>query len=54
VQKTKEEQLQKRKEGKGHWEEGLASDSESIVCLSVVFFEALRCAGRLRWGWHVD
>ncbi|KAL5427271.1 hypothetical protein PMIN07_011267 [Paraphaeosphaeria minitans] len=31
VQSRKEEQHQKRKEGKGHWEEGLASDSESIV-----------------------
>ncbi|KAL1607801.1 hypothetical protein SLS60_002739 [Paraconiothyrium brasiliense] len=31
VQKTKEDQLKKQKEGKGHWEEGLASDSESII-----------------------
>ncbi|KAJ4296452.1 hypothetical protein N0V90_006497 [Kalmusia sp. IMI 367209] len=31
VQKKKDEQLSKQKEGKGHWEEGLASDSESIV-----------------------
>lgn len=31
VQKAKDDQLSKQKEGKGHWEEGLASDSESIV-----------------------
>jgi hypothetical protein len=31
VEKKKQEQLQKQKEGKGHWEEQLASDSESIV-----------------------
>lgn len=31
VEKTKADQLKKQKEGKGHWEEGLASDSESIV-----------------------
>jgi hypothetical protein len=27
----KQDQLQKQKQGKQHWEEGLASDSESIV-----------------------
>ncbi|KAJ4367575.1 hypothetical protein N0V83_007159 [Neocucurbitaria cava] len=31
VEKKKHEQLQKQKDGKGHWEEQLASDSESIV-----------------------
>ncbi|KAF1841055.1 uncharacterized protein K460DRAFT_410448 [Cucurbitaria berberidis CBS 394.84] len=31
VEKKKQEQLNKRKQGEGHWEEGLASDSESIV-----------------------
>jgi hypothetical protein len=31
VEKKKQEQLQKQKDGKGHWEEQLASDSESIV-----------------------
>ncbi|KAL6706793.1 hypothetical protein ACN47E_005129 [Coniothyrium glycines] len=31
VEKKKQELLQKQKEGKGHWEEQLASDSESIV-----------------------
>ncbi|KAF1968360.1 hypothetical protein BU23DRAFT_558591 [Bimuria novae-zelandiae CBS 107.79] len=31
VGKAKDEQLKKVQEGKGHWEEGLASDSESIV-----------------------
>ncbi|KAK3204099.1 hypothetical protein GRF29_106g1720362 [Pseudopithomyces chartarum] len=31
VEKTKADQLKKQKEGKGHWEEGLASDSESII-----------------------
>lgn len=29
----KQDQLQKQREGKGHWKEELASDSESIVCL---------------------
>ena len=31
VEKKKAEQLQKQKDGKGHWEEQLASDSESAV-----------------------
>jgi hypothetical protein len=31
VDKKKHEQLQKQKDGKGHWEEQLASDSESAV-----------------------
>jgi len=30
----KQDQLQKQKEGKGHWKDELASDSESIVSLS--------------------
>jgi hypothetical protein len=32
VEKKKQENLSKQKEGKGHWEEQLASDSESAVC----------------------
>lgn len=31
AEELKQEQLKKQKDGKGHWEEGLASDSESIV-----------------------
>lgn len=31
MQEKKEDLLKKQKEGKGHWEESLASDSESIV-----------------------
>ncbi|KAF1944457.1 hypothetical protein EJ02DRAFT_452317 [Clathrospora elynae] len=31
VEKKKNEQLRKQRDGKGHWEEQLASDSESIV-----------------------
>ena len=31
VEEIKQAQLKKQKEGKGEWEEGLASDSESIV-----------------------
>ncbi|KAF2032032.1 hypothetical protein EK21DRAFT_99350 [Setomelanomma holmii] len=31
VEQKKQENLQKQKEGKGHWEEGLASDSESAI-----------------------
>jgi hypothetical protein len=31
VEKKKQENLSKQKEGKGHWEEQLASDSESAV-----------------------
>ncbi|OAL50478.1 hypothetical protein IQ07DRAFT_643739 [Pyrenochaeta sp. DS3sAY3a] len=31
VEAKKAEQLRKQKEGKGHWEESLASDSESII-----------------------
>ncbi|KAF1953301.1 hypothetical protein CC80DRAFT_144905 [Byssothecium circinans] len=31
VEEKKQDLLKKQKEGKGHWEEGLASDSESIV-----------------------
>ncbi|CAI6254606.1 unnamed protein product [Periconia digitata] len=31
VEDIKQSQLKKQQEGKGHWEEGLASDSESIV-----------------------
>ncbi|KAF7845825.1 hypothetical protein BT93_L0437 [Corymbia citriodora subsp. variegata] len=31
VDKVKNEQIQKQKEGKGHWHEELSSDSESIV-----------------------
>jgi hypothetical protein len=34
TEELKQEQLKKQKEGKGHWEEGLASDSESIVRIS--------------------
>ena len=34
VEKKKQEHLQKQKDGKGHWEEGLASDSESAVRLT--------------------
>jgi len=34
VEKKKQEHLSKQKEGKGHWEEQLASDSESAVRLS--------------------
>lgn len=39
VSKLKDEHIKKQKEGKGHWEEGLASESESAVCclLPVVF-----------------
>jgi hypothetical protein len=33
VEEIKQAQLKKQKEGKGHWEDGLASDSESIVGL---------------------
>lgn len=32
IEKKKNENLQKQKDGKGHWEEQLASDSESAVC----------------------
>ncbi|KAF2833023.1 hypothetical protein CC86DRAFT_376265 [Ophiobolus disseminans] len=31
IEKKKQENLQKQKDGKGHWEEQLASDSESAV-----------------------
>jgi len=31
IEDTNLEQLRKQQEGKGHWEESLASDSESIV-----------------------
>ncbi|THY21831.1 hypothetical protein D6D01_06364 [Aureobasidium pullulans] len=31
VERVKNEQIQKQKEGKGHWHEEIASDSESIV-----------------------
>jgi len=31
VDKLKKEHLQKQKEGKGHWEDELASDSESAI-----------------------
>ncbi|KAF2639792.1 hypothetical protein P280DRAFT_519180 [Massarina eburnea CBS 473.64] len=31
VEDKKQDALKKQKDGKGHWEEGLASDSESIV-----------------------
>jgi hypothetical protein len=31
AEELKQEQLKKQKEGNQHWEEGLASDSESIV-----------------------
>lgn len=31
VEEIKQAQLKKQKEGKGEWEEGLASESESIV-----------------------
>jgi hypothetical protein len=43
VEKKKAEQLSKQKEGKGHWEEGLASDSESAVCLSILSFVVVVC-----------
>lgn len=32
VEQKKQDLLRKQKDGVGHWEEGLASDSESIVC----------------------
>jgi len=31
-EKHKQDQLQKQKEGKGHWKPELASDSEEAVC----------------------
>lgn len=31
AERIKNEQIQKQKEGKGEWHEGIASDSESIV-----------------------
>ena len=31
IQAEKEDSLKKHKEGKGHWKDELASDSESIV-----------------------
>lgn len=31
IETKKQEQLRKQKEGKGHWEEGLASDGEAAV-----------------------
>jgi hypothetical protein len=31
IERTKQEQLQKQKEGKGHWHEELASSSESHI-----------------------
>jgi len=31
AEKLKDQQLKNQKDGKGKWEEGLASDSESIV-----------------------
>lgn len=33
AERIKNEQIQKQKEGKGEWHEGIASDSESIVSL---------------------
>lgn len=36
AEKLKQKQLKNQKEGKGQWEEGLASDSESIVRISCV------------------
>jgi hypothetical protein len=33
IQFEKEDLLKKQKDGKGHWKDELASDSESIVCL---------------------
>lgn len=35
AEQLKQEQLKNQKEGKGKWEEGLASDSESIVRVSL-------------------
>lgn len=35
VEKKKQEHLKAQKEGKNTWEEGLASDSESAVCLQL-------------------
>jgi hypothetical protein len=37
VEELKQDQAKKQKEGKGHWEDGLASDSESIVCYHNIF-----------------
>ena len=31
IEKTKDEQIKKQKDGKGEWHDGLASNSESIV-----------------------
>ena len=33
-ERHKQDQLQKQKEGKGHWKPELASDSEEAVCIS--------------------
>lgn len=33
VEAEKQDQLAKQKQGKGEWKDGLASDSESIVCI---------------------
>ena len=36
-EKHKQDQLQKQKEGKGHWKPELASDSEEAVSLVILF-----------------
>lgn len=35
AEKAKQDQLQDQKEGKGHWVDELASDSESAVCAAL-------------------
>lgn len=34
IEHAKQEQLREQKEGKGEWKQGLASESESVVCAS--------------------
>lgn len=38
IEHHKQDQLKKQQEGKGHWKEELASESESSVCWVWFFF----------------
>jgi hypothetical protein len=45
VEHHKQDLLKKQKEGKGHWKDELASNSESIVCLSFSFISLYSSLG---------
>lgn len=51
IEHTKQEQLREQKEGKGEWKQGLASESESVVCFSPPNQPNIVCKMQLAGRW---